>query len=136
MLVAGLLVALRLGACRDTGGFGTYVHLDQGGAYTILGDPFPSDFFTSNGELCARDATMDEVYAGPHPCLVSHAYKCCTTFPPGVNLMNICLDRTKEQCDSATSRWCGPPNDGNEGLAAGVAAGAAAFVVLTAAASA
>ena len=98
MLVAGLLVALRLGACRDTNGFETYVHLDQGGAYTILGELFPSDFFTSNGELCARDATMDEVYAGPHPCLVSHAYKCCFKVF-GLDTINMCVDVTTTQGD-------------------------------------
>ena len=86
MLVAGLLAAVRLGACENTGGFATYVHLNQGSAYTIAGNTFPN--LGANAEVCARNATMDEVYAGPHPCLVSHAYKCCFNML-GLDIINM-----------------------------------------------
>jgi hypothetical protein len=153
MLVAGLLVALRLGACDD-------INIDIGdsswwrrevaaGNQAPTGITTPSEYtveFCGNvgGNVVAAPLTA---FHNANHCLVSDAYECCggvsgQSFSGFTYTASMCLDASEAECKTIDNtvasdlRWCGvatTAETGLPGLAAGVAAGAAAFVVLTAA---
>lgn len=134
MLVAGLLLALRLGACEDIAGYTHRVHLDPGdevkvGTWT-LGNPDISV------ELCAREHNTDNVYNATNDvyigrtardaCLVSDAYKCCFTF-----VATMCTNLSRDQCaETFLQQWCDDTPAEPAPQVAGIAVGVVAFVVL------
>jgi hypothetical protein len=164
MLVAGLLVALRLGACKDTSGY-THRHELVGGlgVFSLMNGASVS--VPTAGEACnnynsATPLAAVDYYDGPDACLVADAHKCCTVLPTGgtgayLPSVAFCIDASEELCTAESTvwvkhigspgtnvttayRWCGASHglNGNDGLAAGVAVGSAAFVVLLAATAA
>jgi len=114
MLVAGLLVAMRVGACPQ--GY-SRVSIDAGtsaaiGNLTIYAED-------NHAEVCVDG---NEIYAGPEHCVVSDAYVCCGVFGTAVafaETFSMCVDVSRDRCASQPHfEWCDitPAEPADEGI--------------------
>ena len=102
LAVAGLLVALGVGACPS--GYEVRRHLKQ--EFCVKHGTGPVEEWDAANTLGTGDAG--------EPCDVAHDYRCC--IPPGAldddpDQMYSCVDADRETCDTIFSdgTWCPPP---------------------------